>query len=306
MMKSTPIEWTDRTWNPIAGCSPVSPGCANCYASRFAHRFSGPGRAFEGLVTPTGKWTGSIATRIGSLVAPLAWRGHHRVFVNSMSDLFHKRVEEWVVAAMIGVIGACKSHTFQVLTKRPENAAKTFAALIGRSNGRYLAPACAEHAASTLKKLAASGRSEEHEVCVSFGIADRLLLAANRAAGVDVPTNLELLASCESQRYWDERVDALLGCPGNVKGVSLEPLLEPIVLTPSRLMRLQWVIVGCESGPGRRPCEVRWIEQIVKQCRASNVPVFVKQVAIGNRVSKRPEDWPESIRVRMYAGQRWE
>src|SRR5690349_17147436 len=89
------IEWTDRTWNPVRGCSIVSPGCVNCYAMKFAHRFSGKGKPYEGLTKQTSagpQWTGKIRTVDEALLEPLRWKKPARIFVNSMSDLFHDEV----------------------------------------------------------------------------------------------------------------------------------------------------------------------------------------------------------------------
>lgn len=103
--------------------------------------------------------------------------------------------------------------------------------------------------------------------------------------------------TAENQRRFNERVPLLLQVPAAHRYVSLEPLLGPIEMADS-VRRLNWVIVGCESGPGRRPCEVEWIIDIVRQCKAAGVPCFVKQVEVNGRVSHDPAEWPESLRVR--------
>ncbi|MBY6277267.1 DUF5131 family protein [Symbiobacterium thermophilum] len=119
----TRIEWTDATWNPIRGCSRVSEGCRNCYAERMAARFSGPGRPYEDLVrrTPHGpRWTGEVRLVEELLDAPLHWRRPRRIFVNSMSDLFHEAVPDEWIDKVFAVMALAEHHTFQVLTKRPE------------------------------------------------------------------------------------------------------------------------------------------------------------------------------------------
>jgi len=123
-MAETPIEWTDCTWNPVAGCSIVSPGCTNCYAMRMAARLERMGmEKYEGTTRISGSrqvWTGRIRLDERSLELPLAWHKPRRIFVNSMSDLFHEDVPETFIARVWSVMAAAHRHTFQILTKRPE------------------------------------------------------------------------------------------------------------------------------------------------------------------------------------------
>jgi len=121
---ATSIEWTEITWNPVRGCSRVSPGCEHCYAERMAHRFSGPGRPYEGL-TRIGKrgeprWSGKVVTASNLLEEPLRIRQPRMVFVNSMSDLFHDKVPLKYIQQVFAVMQQADWHSFQVLTKRPE------------------------------------------------------------------------------------------------------------------------------------------------------------------------------------------
>ena len=126
MADGTAIEWTDATWNPIRGCSRMSAGCSNCYAERVAARFSGPGQPYEGLarMTPKGAaWTGKVAFVPHVLDQPSRWKRPRRIFVNSMSDLFHEAIErEWLVA-ILEAMRRAPQHRFQVLTKRPDTMA---------------------------------------------------------------------------------------------------------------------------------------------------------------------------------------
>jgi protein gp37 len=116
------IEWTDATWNPIRGCSRVSEGCRNCYAEATAARFSKPGQAYEGLAVmgQNGpRWTGKVRLVEEALEWPLRWRPS-RIFVNSMSDLFHESVpQEWIARIFLSMFNA-PQHIYQILTKRPE------------------------------------------------------------------------------------------------------------------------------------------------------------------------------------------
>ena len=118
------IEWTDATWNPVAGCTIVSPGCANCYAMRMAARLDAMGQdKYRDLTRPRGgraAWTGAVRCDEATLGVPLRWRKPRFVFVNSMSDLFHPGVPEAFIARVWTTMAAARRHTFQILTKRPE------------------------------------------------------------------------------------------------------------------------------------------------------------------------------------------
>lgn len=121
-MKQSKIEWTESTWNPLRGCTRVSPGCRNCYAERVADRFSGPGQPYEGLTT-RGKdgqprWNGEVMLAEHKLNDPLKWKKPRRIFVNSMSDLFHEKVSVYYIQKVFRVMRQANWHQFQILTKR--------------------------------------------------------------------------------------------------------------------------------------------------------------------------------------------
>ncbi len=126
-MGETSIEWTDATWNPIAGCTIVSPGCSNCYAMRMAARLEAMGtEKYVGLTRRSGGravWTGKVKLDRSGLAAPLRWRKPRMVFVNSMSDLFQEKVSAGFVRQVWDVMAQAHWHTFQILTKRPERMA---------------------------------------------------------------------------------------------------------------------------------------------------------------------------------------
>lgn len=127
MSATSSIEWTESTWNPVRGCSRVSPGCEHCYAQRMAHRFGAPGGAYEGLTRLSRKgpqWTGRIKLVHEALDEPLRWRRPRLVFVNSMSDLFHERVPLDFIRSVFETMQQAHWHTFQVLTKRSERLAE--------------------------------------------------------------------------------------------------------------------------------------------------------------------------------------
>ena len=130
MAQSSAIEWTDATWNPVAGCTPVSAGCRNCYAARMALRLSRmpnrTGQKYEGTASRTRGglpvFTGKINLDYDALEVPRRWKLPRTIFVNSMSDLFHEDVPLDFIREVYDVMGDCPQHTFQVLTKRPERA----------------------------------------------------------------------------------------------------------------------------------------------------------------------------------------
>lgn len=276
-MSDTSIEWTDKTWNPVRGCSRVSPGCDKCYAMRQAHRFSGEGNTYEGLTTiRKGKvdWTGKVVTAPGMLDAPLRWRKPRRVFVNSMADLFHESIPDEYIAAVFGVMAMCERHTFQILTKRAVRMRAWFRWYEGTRGAHPYAAVMAADAA--------------------FDNAGTPLESVDTIArAVRQPWPLPhvwLGVSCEDQARADERIPLLLGTPAAVRLLSLEPLLGPIALPPAVLgcvghlaetfgnPLIHWVIVGGESGPGARPTEVESIRDIVRQCREARVACLVKQL----------------------------
>ncbi len=260
MSTNTKIEWTNATWNPIRGCSKVSAGCEHCYAMHIAARFSGPGKPYEGLAKrdPV-NWTGEVQVVEELLDEPLWWRKPRRVFVSSMSDLFHEGVPEELIARIFTSMLLARCHTFQVLTKRPARMAALF--------------------------------------------HDPIFRVAVGASYMSWPLpNVWLGVSVENQATADERIPLLLATPAAVRFVSCEPLLGPVDLTaflppdidyeedlpaderrdlPASLADwpgLDWVIVGGESGPGARPCNVQWVRDLVFQCREFGRPCFVKQL----------------------------
>jgi len=120
-MNESTIEWRDATWNPVQGCSPVSAGCANSYAARTAARFSGKGKPYEGLdcMTSLGpRWTGEVICIDSVLHQPLRWKKPRRIFVNSMSDLFHEKVDFDFLSRVFEIMQGAHWHTFQIPTKR--------------------------------------------------------------------------------------------------------------------------------------------------------------------------------------------
>lgn len=264
----TRIEWTDVTWNPTTGCSHASPGCDHCYAERMSHRLAGmagkAGAKYTGVTVATpygGKFNGVLRTHVDALLLPLTWQKPRQVFVNSMSDLFHPAVPRAFIAQVFAVMALCPQHIFQVLTKRPERMAHTL-----RSSGVY----------QTFRE---------------------------RVSDTPWPLpNVWLGASVEDQERAAQRVPHLLTVPAAVRFLSVEPMLGPINLRPwlAAESALHWVILGGESGPGARPMEQAWAEDLVAQCRAAQVPVFVKQLGtvLGGKTHKDISTFPPALQVR--------
>jgi protein gp37 len=134
-MAETSIEWTDATWNPVAGCAVITPGCTNCYAMRMAARLDAMGvEKYAGLTRKSGDryvWTGKVRLDERSLDAPIAWRKPRKIFVNSMSDLFHADVPTNFIARVWAVMEQTPQHTYQILTKRPERMKEVLAGFEG-------------------------------------------------------------------------------------------------------------------------------------------------------------------------------
>lgn len=378
MSTNSKIEWTATTWNPIAGCTPVSAGCRNCYAANHARRLAGNpnpkvSEAYEGTARTAGDgravFTGKVNLLPERLGQPLRWKKPRRVFVNSMSDLFHEDVPEDFIKEVFTVMAVAQQHTYQILTKRPDRMAR----------------------------ILSQWRADDlHDFWYAF--------SEYTPAPQDWPLpNVWLGTSTEDQAAADERIPHLLRTPAAVRFLSCEPLLGPVDVsahlrsgrtfhvvadvegmlrnrhfdalqrddgTPMtrreaeeelwslhrqgvrvikaagteclgfdhqegcpghQQPRVDWVIIGGESGPGARPCDIEWIRSLVKQCREAGVPAFVKQLgaeprrrlqrplsdgyggdhgpgwtsrleplALEDRKGGDPSEWPEDLRVREF------
>jgi protein gp37 len=270
------IQWTDATWNPVTGCTKVSEGCRHCYIER-TPPFRTHGRHFTGPRGPgePGATTG-VQLHPERLGWPLRWRRARRIFVNSLSDLYHPAVTDDVIASVFAVMHEADRHVFQVLTKRPARQA----ALPGspQFHGKVAAHVM-------------GWRQRPDGPLVRWPVA-----------------NVWVGTSVEDQRAAGLRVPRLLATPAAVRFLSCEPLLGPIDLTPTIAAgRLDWLIVGGESGPGARPMQLEWARDLIAQCRAAGVAVFVKQLGAvwARRHDADPKGgdwdrWPQDLRVRHY------
>lgn len=211
-MAQSTIEWTNATWNPVTGCNKISPGCKHCYAERMAKRLQAMGQpnyvnGFEVTLHPQ------------MLERPLEWKKPMFIFVNSMSDLFHKDVPIEFIQQVFNVMRQASWHCFQILTKRSER-----------------------------------------------------LLELN--SQIEWPPNVWMGVSVENEDYIF-RIDDLRQTHAQIKFLSLEPLLGPLLQL--NLKKIDWVIVGGESGPGARPIKKEWVIDIREQCLIAKVPFFFKQ-----------------------------
>lgn len=304
-MNTSAIEWTDRTWNPVSGCSHVSEGCRNCYAERFFPR-----------AYASRKFT-NVQCHPERLDQPLKIKKPQKIFVNSMSDLFHEDVPDEFIDQVFAVMADSGKHTFQILTKRP------------RRMMEYMSPDNYRYSARKVFDLT-NGPGGKFDCDIYWPL-----------------DNVWLGISVEDQKTADERIPLLLQTPAAVRWISAEPLLGPIDLTDIVIpdprhaaedhidalfcdvdpeddefggVTVNWVVVGGESGPKARPMHPAWVRSIRDQCQSAAVPFFFKQwgewasaaelhrsgVVAGHQLHSFP--WglcnPEMVKIgKTYAGQ---
>lgn len=310
------IEWTEATWNPIVGCSVVSPGCTNCYAMTMAARLEAMGTLphYGGTTQKTKAgpvWTGKLALAPeATLLAPLRRRKPTVYFVNSMGDLFHEDVPDAWIDRVFAMMALAPQHTFQVLTKR---SARMRAYVTDPATVRRVYDIVCDLSLEQAANVILLARPE-HAAHAPPG--RHILLGA-----WPLP-NVWLGVSAEDQRRADERVPDLLATPAAIRFVSAEPLLGPLDfsrLRPDGIKftlnaltgegrhllgfagqtdKLDWLICGGESGTGARPMEDAWAESIVEQCAAAGTAVFVKQM--GGPVKARMRAIPQHLMVRQF------
>lgn len=246
MADRTNIEWTDATWNPITGCSVISPGCTNCYAMKLAgtrlkNTPSRTGLTCDSKAGPV--WNGKVRFNQDWLTKPLRWKKPRMIFVCAHGDLFHEDVpDEWILDVLT-IMAIARQHTFQVLTKRADRM-REFMSRPDLLNEIYM----------------------------------------NWYWFVDEPRevwswplhNVWLGVSAEDQKRYDLRRSCLDDTPGAVRFWSIEPLLGPIDMRIEHV-KPDWVIVGGESGQNARPIQPDWVRSIRDQCASAGVPFFFKQ-----------------------------
>jgi protein gp37 len=280
MSDNSKIEWTDASWNPVTGCTKVSPGCDHCYAETFAERWRGtPGHHFERGF--------DVTLRPERLTQPLHWKRPRRIFVNSMSDLFHEAVPDEYIVAVFGIMAQAPQHTFQVLTKRHGRMRSLLGGEMFRRRFMFRWPL--------------------PNVWLGVSVEDQHWADIRIPALLDTPAAVRfisaepLLGPLNLVQYLPTAVGAFCEthwswmCGGDVRGGKC------------RQERLSWIIAGGESGPGARPMELDWVRALVWHCRTTRVPLFVKQLGttLGREVGAGPKGgdwdaWPEDLRVREF------
>jgi protein gp37 len=335
MAQASKIQWTDTTWNPVAGCTKVSDGCRNCYAMGSARRLAAiaeadlvagrnPGRkahyrrvvAYSKCVLgvdphPLAQWNNKVVCVDEALADPLHRKKPRRIFVNSMSDLFHKDVPVEFIVKVRAVMALTPHHTYQTLTKRPERMEEIdnsvdMPAMIYRQVSRWLDHFDGDPLGSgPLWNIA-------HKLAEWRGEGERWTwLLPNEWKGTSV----------ENQAAADERRDHLRRCPASVKFVSYEPALERVDWTGWEF--IDQLIIGGESGRNARPFNVDWARDSIAWCREHNIRAFVKQLGAKPAFDPNTEtgvyhhmedglcikklrdshggdmsEWPEDLRVR--------
>ena len=316
MADKSGIEWTEATWNPIAGCSIISPGCTNCYAMKTAARLEKMGgktaEKYQGLTTQTKAgpvWNNTVRLDPNSLDKPRQWQRPRRIFVNSMSDLFHEKIPDAWIDQIFARMALTPHHTYQILTKRADRMREYLTAHTGAWD--------IGHAAGRIAEAIQTLRTDKSPV----GPVPHLRPG--------VPwwplSNVWLGVSVEDQTRANERIPDLLATPAAIRFVSAEPLLGPVqfshmdventaptgfyvinALTGRNsdmgrpcpdVPRLDWVICGGESGPAARPMHPDWARSLRDQCAAAGVAFFMKQMS--GPVKSRMPAIPDDLMVRQ-------
>lgn len=304
-MAKSKIEWCDRVWNPVTGCTKVSPGCLNCYAERMSKRFA----ELWGLPKDD---PFKVTMHHDRLKQPLHWKKDSKVFVCSMADIFHDDVTDAVLDQIFGVMLATKvlnnrpDHTFMVLTKRAERMHRYF-------TSRTAAELLEAWAFSTDWVNMEDGDVLFHEYIEGLVCHDWDEKGTNSSGSeykewgylkqlFPLP-NVWLGVTAENQEQADKRIPLLLATPTVKRFVSVEPMLGPVDLTDvpvpqvvdnrgfsinaltdnddehffNKHQKLDWVICGGESGPGARPVHPAWVRSLRDQCISAEVPFLFKQ-----------------------------
>ena len=288
MSEKSGIEWTDATWNCITGCSKVSQGCKFCYAEREWPRLSAP-RDKPNIYT--GRAFTDVRCHPEKLDIPLRWTKPRRIFVNSMSDVFHESVPDEFIDQVFDVMEGAKHHVFQVLTKRPVRMKE------------YV-----------LTRLAnKQAYADKFDDCPTEAMRNSPAAKWARNDAARVREHIWLGVSVEDQATADERIPLLLQTPTAVRWVSAEPLLGPIDIakwtTPTSYRdgawlghedpTLDWLVIGGESGPKARPSHPDWFRSLRDQCQAARVPFFMKQITESGR-KLLFETLPKDLQIREY------
>lgn len=331
MSSATNIEWcwppgyTGATWNPIVGCKQIASGCGRCYAKSLHDKRHKAYLAGAKLPAQYAKPFEDVQLFPDRLGGPLRRKKPTFYFVNSVSDVFHEDVPFEFVAAMYGVMAACPQHQFCILTKRTTRMREFmewWAESVERARAVFPHDDDAWRRGQCLygSMLRFSTRPRAGTGQIALG-----------EMGWPLP-NVIHGYSASTQADLDAGMPDLLATPSALWCLSLEPLIGPVDVAgwlpePQQLgngaAQLSWCLIGGESGPGARPCDVAWIRSIVAQCKAAGVPCFVKQLGakpfeqnayqtpssfdvwcsefmLKDRKGGNPAEWPADLRVRQF------
>lgn len=290
------IAWTDKSWQPVVGCTKVSPGCDNCYAERMAKRLAaiehpkleaGMGGKYNYVINTEGKWSNKAYCDESSLDKPLHWRKGRRIFVCSMGDLFHESVPFNFIDKVVDVFRQCPQHTGILLTKRHERLLEYSKRINHEWLDNIIGMVTAENQKWADTRIPA------------------LLQCGFKTTGVSIepmlgPVDLEFIKDhshpCGRKGLdfpkW-ERIYALSG----ERSIMGNRITEE---------KLDWVIAGAETGSGKRYCDIENVRSLVGQCKEAGTPVFVKQLhgpkndRGGFETLKLKSQFPADLRIREY------
>lgn len=255
----TKISWTDETWNPITGCTPVSPGCLHCYARRMSRRHAGR------FGYPEAPNHFDVTFHPDKLDRPLKWKKARRIFVCSMSDLFHEDVHTaWVNSIFHVMINLAPRHRYQILTKRPRRMLDFLLATRWLDRGKL---------EGKVKNIDFGVTAENQEQADSR-IAELLKLK------IHYPW-LRLFVSMEPLL---EEIDISEYLEPNWAEIFTKSEWEPVTRDDPLYASLDWVILGAETGPGARPMDLAWARSVRDQCIAAGVPFFFKRDSNGSQM----------------------
>jgi protein gp37 len=263
---ATNIDYLDATWNPVTGCSPVSAGCAHCWAKGMAHRMWGT-RPFS-----------DVQCHEDRLTIPLHWRKPRRIGVSFMGDLFHEAVPDAFLDRVFAVMALASQHTFMVLSKRPERMREYFSQWQRSDRPTPLA--------GDGEKQGSGWRWPLPNVWLGVSVEDqptadaRIPLLLQTPAAVRFVSLEPLLGPVDLTRVTYDSVCVIDGLRGEAGW--------PTPHEPCN--HLDWLIVGAETGPGARPCKAEWVQSIIDQARAAGVPIFLKD---NLKWPERIQEWPE-------------
>lgn len=310
----TNISWAEETWNIIVGCSKISDGCKNCYAERMAVRLAGRGnKNYQKVLTPTDngsthRWNGKTHFVEFALTKPLHWRTPRKIFVCSMSDLFHPSVPFETIAKIFYIMGLCYWHQFFVLTKRSGRMLEMLTVWHKQQNkGYFFNPhfgPYVEHAGV----CNADGEIQEPHLSYLRAMQRHYKPDWNEEpeclgdAGYDLPwplPNVHGGVTIENQKNVG-RLSDLIQTPFAKRFVSFEPLLPDDGLSFMKipLDGIDYMYLGCESGPGQRLCSANTILRMIEQGQQAGVKVHVKQIPLNDKCNKNFDEWPPEFQVR--------